>query len=96
MNMKKEQFQEMIESVKEGGRILRGQQSPSRVFKYSALDIKKLRADIGVSQEKFAHMIGVSVDTVQNWEQGRRIPRGPARALLRVFEENPKAVVKAL
>ncbi|MCH7919527.1 MAG: helix-turn-helix domain-containing protein [Planctomycetes bacterium] len=94
--MKTKMFEELIESVKEGGRITRGEQSPSRVFKYDALDVKKLRIKAGATQEKFAHMIGVSVDTVQNWEQGRRIPRGPARALLHVFEENPKAVVKAL
>lgn len=94
--MKKKMFQELIESVKEGGRIFRSEQTPSRVFKYNAVDIKKLRTGVGVSQARFAHMIGVSVNTVQNWEQGRRIPRGPARALLHVFEENPKAVVKAL
>ena len=94
--MKKKMFQELIESVKEGGRIYRAEQAPSRVFKYNALDIKKLRIGVGVSQARFARMIGVSVDTVQNWEQGRRVPRGPARALLHVFEENPKAVVKAL
>jgi putative transcriptional regulator len=45
---------------------------------------------------KFARMIGVSEDTLQNWEQGRRHPREPAKALLRVFEKNPKAVVRAL
>jgi putative transcriptional regulator len=41
-------------------------------------------------------MIGVSKSTLQNWEQGRRHPRGPAKALLRVFEKDPKAVVRAL
>ena len=41
-------------------------------------------------------MIGVSTGTVQNWEQGRRVPRGPARALLQVFDKSPKAVIKAL
>ncbi len=41
-------------------------------------------------------MIGVSIDTLQNWEQGRRSPEGPARALLKVAAENPKAVAKAL
>lgn len=41
-------------------------------------------------------MIGVSVSTLQNWEQGRRQPEGPARALLRVTAENPGAVAHAL
>ena len=58
--------------------------------------IRKLRESVHVSQAKFARMIGVSKDTLQNWEQGRRHPRGPAKALLRVFEKDPKAVVRAL
>lgn len=48
------------------------------------------------SQEEFALMIGMSVATLQNWEQGRRRPEGPARALLRVAAKNPQAVAKAL
>ena len=48
------------------------------------------------SQVTFAHMIGVSVDTLQNWEQGRRKPEGPALALLKVAEANPETVIEAL
>ncbi|HEX41548.1 MAG TPA: helix-turn-helix domain-containing protein [Phycisphaerales bacterium] len=66
------------------------------VFTYDAVDIRKLRESLGVSQTRFARMIGVSVDTAQNWEQGRRQPKGPAMALLRVFEKHPKAVIDAL
>ena len=47
-------------------------------------------------QSEFALMIGVSVGTLQNWEQGRRKPVGPARALLKVASENPEAVREAL
>jgi len=94
--MEKKMFNELVDSIKEAGKISMGKQRPSRVFRYDAVDVKKLRASVGVSQSEFAHMIGVSVDTVQNWEQGRRVPRGPARALLRVFEANPKEVVAAL
>jgi len=49
-----------------------------------------------MSQEEFTGMIGVSVATLQNWEQGRRRPEGPARALLRVAAKNPQAVAEAL
>jgi putative transcriptional regulator len=69
---------------------------PSRVFKYCALDVKRIRANLRVSQSEFATMIGVSQATLQNWEQGRREPEGPARALLRVVEKNPRAVLQAL
>jgi len=89
-------FRELSESIKEAGKIRRGEKRPSRVFKYDAVDIRKLRESVNVSQAQFARMIGVSKDTLQNWEQGRRRPRGPAKALLRVFEKDPKAVVRAL
>jgi DNA-binding transcriptional regulator YdaS (Cro superfamily) len=55
-----------------------------------------VRASLGASQSEFALMIGVSVATLQNWEQGRRTPDGPALALLRVAARNPKAVAEAL
>lgn len=87
---------ELSRSIREAGRIRRGETKPSRVFKYDAIDIRKLRESVDVSQAQFAKMIGVSKGTLQNWEQGRRRPRGPAKALLRVFEKDPKAVVRAL
>lgn len=94
--MNRELFEDLNKSIKEAGKIRRGRVKASRSFKYNAVDIRKLRKSVNVSQSQFARMIGVSTDTVQNWEQGRRTPRGPAMALLRVFQENPKAVVKAL
>lgn len=89
-------FKELSQSIKEAGTIRRGQAKPSRVFRYDAIDIRKLRESIDVSQSQFAHMMGVSKSTLQNWEQGRRRPRGPAQALLRVFAKDPQAVVRAL
>ena len=59
-------------------------------------DIKAIRVGLEKSQAEFARMIGVSVSTLRNWEQGRRQPEGPARALLRVTAENPGAVAHAL
>jgi putative transcriptional regulator len=94
--MKSELFEDLEKSIKEAGKIRRGRAKAARVFRYNAVDIRKLRESVKVSQSTFARMIGVSPATVQNWEQGRRTPRGPAMALLRVFEENPKLVVGAL
>ena len=94
--MNRELFEDLKKSINEAGKIRRGRAKASRAYKYNAVDIRKLRKSVKVSQSEFARMIGVSVDTVQNWEQGRRTPRGPAMALLRVFEENPKVVVSAL
>ncbi|MDD3927085.1 MAG: NadS family protein, partial [bacterium] len=82
--------------VKEAGMIKRGEIAPSRVFKYDAPDIKAIRQKLNVSQTKFARLIGVSPATLRNWEQGRRKPEGPAKALLQVVAKNPSAVLEAL
>ncbi|MBI3127600.1 MAG: helix-turn-helix domain-containing protein [Candidatus Tectomicrobia bacterium] len=67
-----------------------------RTFSFRPADVKAIRTGLKKSQAEFALMIGVSVATLQNWEQGRRQPEGPARALLKVAAENPKAVERAL
>lgn len=94
--MKKEAFDELLESVREAGKILRGEAKPSREFTFTPEDVQAIRKRLKKSQDEFALMIGVSVATLRNWEQGRRQPHGPARALLKVAAENPKAVEKAL
>ena len=94
--MKQKDFDELIESVREAGRILRGETKPSREFTFTAQDVQAIRKKLRKSQDEFALMIGVSVATLRNWEQGRRQPHGPARALLKIASENPKAVEKAL
>jgi len=86
----------VVRSVRQAGRIRRGKARPSRVFRFRPADIRSIRVTLGKSQSEFALMIGVSVSTLQNWEQGRRSPEGPARALLKVAAENPKAVADAL
>jgi putative transcriptional regulator len=82
--------------VRQAGGIRRKKQKPSRVFRYRPADIKAIRESLGKSQPEFALMIGVSVATLRNWEQGRRMPEGPARALLQVAARNPWAVAEAL
>lgn len=59
-------------------------------------EVPKIRRDLGLSQEQFASMMGVSVATLRNWEQGRRQPQGPARALLLVAAMEPAAMLRAL
>ena len=94
--MNDKDFADLAESIKQAGEIKRGLRKPSRVFEFSPMDIKQIRETLDKSQREFAFMIGVSVGTLQNWEQGRRKPVGPARALLKVAAENPKAVRDAL
>ena len=85
-------FADLLESVREGGVILRGEAEPSRRFEISAPDVKKIRENYGLSQSAFAALLGISVKTIQNWEQGRRTPHGAARVLLQVAAKYPKAV----
>ena len=59
-------------------------------------EVRSVRAQTGLSQRQFAELIGIEVATLRNWEQGRRAPTGPARALLRAIKNNPAEVVKAL
>ncbi len=94
--MNDEDFANLVESIKQAGEIKRGLREPSRRFEFTPMDIKEIRHNLDKSQSEFAMMIGVSVGTLQNWEQGRRKPVGPARALLRVAEKSPDAVRKAL
>ena len=94
--MKKQAFEELLTSVRQAGKIRRGEMQPSRVTKFAHVDVKEIRRRLAKSQSEFAKMIGVSVATLQNWEQGRRRPDGPARALLTVAAKNPKAVAAAL
>lgn len=90
--MKKELFDELLESVRQGGEILRGERPPSRTFSFEELDVRSLREKHGLSQSRFAAMMGISVGTLRNWEQGRRKPEGSARVLLKVVEKHPEAV----
>ncbi|MBS0470409.1 MAG: helix-turn-helix domain-containing protein [Proteobacteria bacterium] len=60
------------------------------------IDVKRIRAKLGLTQAQFAREFGFSIDTLRHWEQGRRVPDGPARAYLKVIDHAPKAVAKAL
>jgi putative transcriptional regulator len=94
--MKKDHFEKLAASIKEAGEIKAGRKKPNRVYEIKPPEIKTVREKLNVSQNEFALMIGVSVRTLQNWEQGRRTPEGPAKALLRIASRNPSAVLDAL
>ena len=94
--MKKELFDELVDSVREGGAILRGERKASRTFRFEGPDVRRLREKHGLSQSRFAALMGISVGTLRNWEQGRRKPEGSARILLRVVERHPEAVFEVV
>ena len=92
--MKDELFQELSESVKQGAAIVKGTLLPSRTFEFPETEVRSLRERFGLSQDKFAHLVGISVGTLRNWEQGRRKPSGPAVALLRIAEQKPEVFMQ--
>lgn len=94
--MNERDFDQLIASVKRAGAIKRGKMRPGRRIQMNPTDIKMIRKKLDKSQSEFALMIGVSVSTLQNWEQGRRRPEGPARALLKIASENPETVAQSL
>ena len=94
--MDKKLFIELIDSVQEAGAIYRAEKKASRRFKFDAPDVKAIREKTGLSQAQFAVVMGVSVRTLQNWEQGHRAPQGPAVSLLRIVDHDPQAALKAI
>ncbi|MDH3208472.1 MAG: helix-turn-helix domain-containing protein [Gemmatimonadota bacterium] len=97
--MREELFDELVESVKQMKEIEAGRMEPSRVTSAAelvqdgSLDVAALRARFELSQAKFAALLGISVATLRNWEQGRREPEGPAKVLLRVAAAHPEALL---
>ena len=74
----------------------KGKKSKAIVHAFSPVDVKNIRANIGMSQGEFASAFGISVSTLRHWERGDRVPHGPALVLLTVVAKEPMAVLKAL
>jgi len=94
--VKRQTFEKLLGSVREAGAILRGRQKPSRRIVIRASGVRVIRERTRLSQSEFARLIGVSVKTLQNWEQDRRRPSGPAVALMSIIEHDPALAVKAI
>lgn len=89
-------FDELLQSATEMDEIVRGERLPSREFQIDALQIKQIRQATGLSQAQFARKINIDVGTLRNWEQCRREPTGPAKALLIALKNDPEHVLAAL
>ena len=89
-------FKELLESVEQMDAIAQGKQKTSRQFEYPEPEVRAIREKTGLSQSRFAMLIGVSKRTLENWEQGRRHPTGPAKALLKIVDADPENAIRAL
>ena len=94
--MKDKLFQELLESVKQGGEIIRGERKASREFDFENPDVRAVRTKYGLSQNKCAQLLGISHATLRNWEQGRRKSEGPARILLLVASKHPEVILDSV
>jgi putative transcriptional regulator len=94
--VKKKTFEELLDSVREAGAILRGEKRASRQMVVRPSGVRVIRERTSLSQAEFAQLIGVSVKTLQNWEQDRRRAMGPAAALLSIIEHDPALAVRAI
>lgn len=91
---------DMFESIKKGLEeaieFSQGKNQKAIVHEFTSVDVKRIRADIGMSQAEFASAFGISVSTLRHWERGDRKPQGPALVLLNVVAKEPQAVLRAL
>ena len=94
--MDKKLFERLYESMTQMNEIIDGERVPSREFKVDAIHVKEIRKKTGLTQQKFCYLIDVNIGTLRNWEQGRREPTGPAKALLRAINNDPRHVLAAL
>lgn len=89
-------FDDLVRSLKEAKAIARGEMAAARRTRVDAPDVKAVREQIGLSQSEFAQLMRVSVKTLQNWEQHRRTPTGPAAALLKIVTHAPTVALEAM
>ncbi|MGE8548421.1 helix-turn-helix domain-containing protein [Alcaligenes sp. Marseille-Q7550] len=89
-------FESIKQGLQEAIRHAEGKEGGVRIHHPRQVDVKALRAKLGMTQEQFAARFGFSTATLRHWERGDRTPRGPALVLLNVIEHNPQAVMDAL
>ena len=89
-------FDDIKQGLQEAIAHARGDERGVRIHRPRAVDVKAVRAKVGMTQEQFASRFGFSTATLRHWERGDRTPRGPALVLLNVIERNPQAVMDAL
>lgn len=89
-------FSSIKQGLEEALEYSKGNASKAVIHEFTAVDVKDLRAKVGMSQNEFASAFGISVATLRHWERGDRTPQGPALVLLNVVAKEPQAVLRAL
>ena len=94
--MNEQLFNELLQSVEQAGKIKSGKTQASRRVVLEEPNVLTIREKYKMTQQEFSSLLGISVGTLRNWEQGRRKPQGPAKVLLRIAEKRPKAILESL
>jgi putative transcriptional regulator len=95
-NMRKKNFEGILSGLREAIAHAKGEAHRLTIHELPDLDVTAVRAKTKLSQRDFARAFGVAIGTLQGWEQKRRRPEGPARALLTLIDHDPISVVKTL
>ena len=89
-------FKEINAGLDDAIKHARGQKSKVVVHKPEKINVQAIRIKTGMSQQRFCATFGISLGTLRHWEQGLRLPRGPARVLLKVVDNDPQAVIRVV
>lgn len=89
-------FSSIKQGLQEAIDFCEGKHKKAVVHEFGPLDVKEIRAQVGMSQSEFASAFGISVSTLRHWERGDRKPQGPALVLLNVVAKEPETVLRAL
>ncbi len=91
---------EYFESIKKGAEEAlawkQGKKTGARVRQYTAMDVAKIRKNANMTQKEFSESFSIPLSTLRQWEQGKRVPQGPAQALLRIIAHDSKTAIEAL
>lgn len=89
-------FNSIKQGLEEAIDYSKGKCPKAVVHEFSPIDVKNIRAKMGMNQNEFASAFGISISTLRHWERGDRSPQGPALVLLNVVAKQPHMVLKAL
>jgi len=89
-------YESMKQGLIEAIDFAQGKATKAIIHRFSSVDVKAVREQVGMSQTEFASAFGISVGTLRHWERGDRTPRGPALVLLNIVAKEPQVVLRAL
>lgn len=91
-----ERFESIRKGAEEAIEWKKGKKTGARVRRYTAMGVARIRKKTGLTQKEFSGVFLIPLSTLRQWEQGRRVPQGPAQALLKIIDKDAETAVEAL